>query len=91
MPAADASNVGSQFLASGLEDQKSSDCCPDMDCSDSQTCSLPCTSSCSAPQVAVLESLFYLDLSNGADNTFDVDGDGFIPPLASALFRPPIV
>ena len=93
LPAANISNVGSPVLAAGLEehDQESSDCCPDMDCSDSKACPLPCTSSCSAPQVAVLESLFYRDLSSGSNITFDVDSDGFVPPLATALFRPPIV
>lgn len=93
LPAADISSVGSQVLAAGLEehDQESSDCCPDMDCGDSEACPLPCTSSCPAPQVAVLESLFYRDLSSGANTTFDVDNDGFVPPLATALFRPPIV
>ena len=93
LPAADISSVGSEVLAAGLEehDQESSDCCPDMDCSDTEACPLPCTSSCSVPQVAVLESLFYRDLSSGADITHDSDSDGFVPLLATALFRPPIV
>lgn len=95
IPAADFSNVGSQALVAGLEEQyqesASSDCCPDVDCSDSQACSLTCTSGCSAPLVAVLESLFSRDLSTAADISFDVDNDGFAPPLATSLFRPPIV
>lgn len=94
IPTADISRVGSQVLAVGLDeqhDQESGDCCPDVDCSDSQACSLPCTSSCPAPQVAVLESLFYRDLSSGVNITPDIDNDGFVPPLATPLFRPPIV
>lgn len=93
MPAADISSVGSQVLAAGFEehDQESSDCCPDMDCGDSEACPLPCTSGCPAPQVAVLESLLFRGLSNGANITLDVDNDGFVPPLATPLFRPPIV
>ncbi|ASJ73376.1 hypothetical protein IMCC3135_16470 [Granulosicoccus antarcticus IMCC3135] len=93
LPVADISNVDSPLLAVGAEvhDQKSSDCCPEVGCNDSEACSLSCTSSCPAPQVAVLESLFYRDLSSGANITSDVDNNGFVPPLATPLFRPPIV
>ncbi len=96
MPEADygsVADVSSMVHVASLEehDQDSSGCCPDVDCSDSQDCSLPCASSCAAPLVAVLESLLYRELPSGDDRVSAIDDNGFVKPTASALFRPPIV
>lgn len=96
MPVADVSSVAevsSEVHAVGLEmqDQESSACCSELDCSDSQDCSMPCASSCPSPLVAVLESLLYRELSSGADMASALDDNSFVQPTATALFRPPIV
>ena len=96
MPAADCSSVADvspMVHVASLEeqDQESSGCCPDVNCSDSQDCSLPCASSCPAPLVAVLESLLYRELPSDDDIASAIDDNGFVKPTASALFRPPIV
>ena len=82
----------SEAHTAGLEElEESGDCCPEKDCSDSQGCSIPCVSNCSAPQVVVLDSLLYRDLSNSADTAFAIYDNQFEQPLITALFRPPIV
>ena len=85
--------VSSQVHAAGLEmqDQQSSDCCPDVGCSDSPDCSMPCTSSCFAPSVAMLDRLSYRERSSGADLVSTLADDGFVQPTVTAPFRPPIV
>ena len=96
VPVADLGNlaeVGSAVHAAGLEmqDRQSSDCCPDVGCSDSPDCSMPCASSCAAPAVAVLDSLSHRERSSGADLVSTLADDGFVQPTATAPFRPPIV
>ncbi|ASJ73369.1 hypothetical protein IMCC3135_16435 [Granulosicoccus antarcticus IMCC3135] len=93
LPAAQVSSVGSDLLTVGFEKHgsESGDCCLEVDCSDSQDCSLPCVSSCPAPQVAVLESPLFRDLSSGANIASVVDNKGFVSPVVTLLFRPPIV
>lgn len=96
MPVMDVSigaDAGLEIHAAALEIevQESSTCCPGMDCSDSQKCSMLCTSSCSAPLVAVLGGFLYRELASGADIVSAFDDNRFVQPIAGALFRPPIV
>lgn len=98
LPVTDSLGIGyielePEHLASAVEehDHESEACCDDIDCTESQDCSLPCASSCPAPSVAVLASLLYRIPSSGETSHPSVDNNGLVPPLASLLYRPPII
>ncbi len=82
--------VDVQMASLDVQDQRSSDCCPLMHCSDSQGCSMPCASSCPVPVIALFDKLLYEEMSSGAGIPSAVADDRLVQPTASALFRPPV-
>lgn len=88
-----AADVSSEIYTAGfeLQDQESNACCPDLDCSDSQDCSLPCASSCPTPLVAVLEHLLYRDSLSSTDLASALIDSRFVQPMVAVPIRPPIV